>query len=224
MQSRRTNLKVLFFLSAYMTWVLPTQGLASDTEETTKNELNNRLTMNQWLSELMDTKALHGRLNFTRFAGPIYVVTKPTGWIPSEDQDANLYKKVEAPKGFVTDFASVPRMFWSLLPPDGNYSHAAVLHDYLYWTQSVSRETADEIFRMAMVDMKIKDSTIKIMYEGVNKFGKIAWDNNAKLKKAGERRILTCLPKGPEVTWDEWKDRPEAYKSPTCDSKTSEAI
>lgn len=38
---------------------------------------------------------------------------------------------ITIPKGFLTDGASVPRPFWSLLPPWGDYGQAAVLHDYL---------------------------------------------------------------------------------------------
>lgn len=34
------------------------------------------------------------------------------------------------PDGFKTDLASVPRIFWALLPPDGTYERAAVLHDF----------------------------------------------------------------------------------------------
>ena len=36
------------------------------------------------------------------------------------------------PKGFITDFASVPRWLWSILPPHGKMANAAILHDYLY--------------------------------------------------------------------------------------------
>jgi hypothetical protein len=35
------------------------------------------------------------------------------------------------PAGFQTDLASVPRLFWALLPPQGAYERAAVLHDWL---------------------------------------------------------------------------------------------
>jgi hypothetical protein len=34
--------------------------------------------------------------------------------------------------GFVTDFASVPRLFWILLPKCGIHNRAAVAHDWLY--------------------------------------------------------------------------------------------
>ncbi|WP_139385602.1 DUF1353 domain-containing protein, partial [Salmonella enterica] len=39
---------------------------------------------------------------------------------------------IEVPAGFVTDFASVPRIFWTILPSDGKYAKAAIIYDYLY--------------------------------------------------------------------------------------------
>lgn len=39
--------------------------------------------------------------------------------------------RITIPADFPTDLASVPRLFWALLPPDGVYEKAAVLHDYL---------------------------------------------------------------------------------------------
>jgi hypothetical protein len=38
---------------------------------------------------------------------------------------------ITVPAGFVTDFASVPKLFWNLLPPTGRYGKAAVVHDVL---------------------------------------------------------------------------------------------
>lgn len=45
------------------------------------------------------------------------------------DNDKGALLKVE--KGFITDFASVPRIFWSIYPPFGRYTKCAVLHDRL---------------------------------------------------------------------------------------------
>jgi hypothetical protein len=39
-------------------------------------------------------------------------------------------KIVIVPKGFVTDFASIPRPFWSIVPTWGKYGPPAVVHDY----------------------------------------------------------------------------------------------
>ena len=38
---------------------------------------------------------------------------------------------IEVPDSFYTDGASIPRIFWSWIPPLGQYGQAAVLHDYL---------------------------------------------------------------------------------------------
>ena len=54
---------------------------------------------------------------------------------------------VTIPEGFVTDFASVPRlpfMFW-LLGDRADY--AALIHDYLYATAKFPRAKCDAIFR-----------------------------------------------------------------------------
>lgn len=60
------------------------------------------------------------------------------------------------PKGFYTDGASVPRIFWNIFSPFGSYFSAALVHDYLYSKDSTARctiedrETADSIFLEAM--------------------------------------------------------------------------
>lgn len=36
------------------------------------------------------------------------------------------------PKGYRTDFASVPRLLWSVVPPHGRMSNASVVHDFVY--------------------------------------------------------------------------------------------
>lgn len=38
---------------------------------------------------------------------------------------------VYVPKGFLSDGATVPRIFWGLIPPWGIYGNAAIVHDYL---------------------------------------------------------------------------------------------
>ena len=58
---------------------------------------------------------------------------------------------VEVPANYATDFASVPRIFWSRLPHDGPWAKASVVHDYLYQRGGCSRFLADAIFRDAIV-------------------------------------------------------------------------
>lgn len=55
-------------------------------------------------------------------------------WITVEDMPyviGSTSERIVVPKGFVTDFASIPQPLWSLgLSPHGQYSRAAVIHDY----------------------------------------------------------------------------------------------
>lgn len=63
------------------------------------------------------------------------------------------------PRGFITDGASVPRVFWSFFPPWGPYGQAAILHDYLCnylclfengKKKYITRKQCDDIFLEAM--------------------------------------------------------------------------
>ena len=57
------------------------------------------------------------------------------------------------PTGFVTDFASIPRVFRCFAPKHGpGLRRAAVVHDYLYRTEDTgyTRAQADEIYRELM--------------------------------------------------------------------------
>jgi Protein of unknown function (DUF1353) len=162
--------------------------------------------MDQWISE---QRATVGTLHLSRFVEPIYYLLKPTVWLPDPGQQR--FRPVNVPVGFVTDFASIPRIFWSALRPDGNYTHPAVVHDYLYWTQSTSREDADDIFRIMMEDFSISAVTSTAIYSAVRVFGGIAWDDNAKLRASGEKRVLKKFPDDPLTTWKDWKQKPEVF-------------
>lgn len=81
------------------------------------------------------------------------------------------------PAGFVTDCASVPRVFWVLFPPWGRYSRAAVLHDYLYRTPNkAQRKEADRLFRYVMKQSGVKMSVRNIFYVGVRGGGRSSYE------------------------------------------------
>lgn len=59
--------------------------------------------------------------------------------------------RITVPKGFVTDFASIPRVFQSIFQKDDTrWAKAVILHDYLYETRIFSRAIADLILFEAM--------------------------------------------------------------------------
>lgn len=87
---------------------------------------------------------------------------------------------IVVPAGFITDFASIPQLFWNILPPWGRYGKAAVVHDYLYQTGLLPKKRADEIFIEAMEVLGVNWLTRKIMYQAVNWFGFAAWNGHRK--------------------------------------------
>lgn len=84
--------------------------------------------------------------------------------------------QVIVPKGFVTDFASVPRIFWRLFPPTGQHARASVVHDYLYTAEAdCPRFLADAIFRHAMEISGVPWWKRTAMYYAVRMFGSRAY-------------------------------------------------
>lgn len=137
-----------------------------------------------------------------------YVKDSPLQWKPNPGQP---HKDVIVPIGFVTDLASIPRFLWTTVRPEGRYAYAAMVHDYLYWTQDRSREEADEIFRIAMGDSKVDGWKITAIYQLVRMAGQSAWDNNRKLKEQGEKRILKKFPTDFTESWSSWKKKPDVF-------------
>lgn len=79
------------------------------------------------------------------------------------------------PRGFVTDFASVPRFLWWLFPPYGKHTRAAVVHDWLYSSHVTSRADADGLFRRMMKELGVSACRRWLMFFAVRLFGFLAW-------------------------------------------------
>jgi hypothetical protein len=88
--------------------------------------------------------------------------------------------EIVVPGGFVTDFASIPRAFWGFgFSPHEKYSKAAIVHDYLYWTQICTRQQSDNIFMIAMQESSVPHVQREEVYFWVRQLGFSAWDSNA---------------------------------------------
>ncbi|MDM5060945.1 DUF1353 domain-containing protein [Aeromonas rivipollensis] len=164
----------------------------------------------EWIIK-RNQEVLHAVVNpllLGRFADRYYFLTKEINWKPNPGQTPS---SVQVPVGFVTDFASIPRAFWVALPTDGEYAYAAVIHDYLYWEQTTSREEADLVLKYAMQDFGISTVKITTIYGTVRAAGWAAWNENAKLKIAGEKRILRKYPEEPTTKWTDWKKKEDVF-------------
>ena len=76
------------------------------------------------------------------------------------------FKDINIPKGFRTDGASVPRLFWSLFPPNRtDYLPCAIVHDYL--CDKGEYKKADEYFKKCLEELQVDKFSRTIMYLAV---------------------------------------------------------
>ena len=96
-------------------------------------------------------------------------------------------------RGFIFDFASVPRLLWWLYPPAGTkgnpYGVASLWHDFLYAHRKIGgrpikRKEADDIFLEIMIYTGVNKMLAYIMYMIVRNFAWIPW------KKRKEEDII----------------------------------
>lgn len=90
---------------------------------------------------------------------------------------AILGREIVVPIGFITDYASVPRIVGAYLLFGDKGKRAAVIHDWLYsgGIKGISREMADKIFLEALEATGYWRSTRWPMYLGVRVGGWVAW-------------------------------------------------
>lgn len=117
--------------------------------------------------------------------GSTWVVMVPFGY----DVGGAAGDTVKVDVGFMTDFASVPRPLWSLIPKWGKYGYATVIHDWLYWTQPMPRKQADDILLQGMKDLRVRFWHKYPIYAAVRLFGGVAWRRNQWDRAAGFDRV-----------------------------------
>ncbi len=69
-----------------------------------------------------------------------------------------------------TDFNSIPRFLWSILPP-ARYAEAGVVHDWAYRTGSLTRKLADDVFLEILTILRAPAWKRYAMYRAVRMFG-----------------------------------------------------
>ena len=101
------------------------------------------------------------------------------------------------PKGFVTDFASVPRVpvaYWLT----GGIAHiSAVVHDYLYSTHLTTRSEADQVFLEAAAASNIPAWRRNLMYWGIRAGGWQRWNKPSEPENV--RLLVTPIREGEAI-------------------------
>ena len=95
--------------------------------------------------------------------GADWVVVKPFTY-----RIGNTNHEITVPAGFVTDFASIPLIFRSVLSPTGQPGRAAIVHDFLYWQQWCARPQADRILLLAMIESRVSATVRQGVYRAVH--------------------------------------------------------
>ena len=77
------------------------------------------------------------------------------------------------PEGFVTDYASIPRILWPVLNPQEHKTiPPAILHDFMYaCPNDITRVEADSIFYSALIDNLVNPVKAYAYYVAVRLFG-----------------------------------------------------
>ncbi len=125
--------------------------------------------------------------------------------------EENEHVEVHEVRGFVSDLATIPSYLWAFLQKTGRYGNAAIYHDWLCWQQNCTRKQADDTFERAMVEMGVDATTRNLIWAGVRMFSGSYWDANAAAKAAGEKRVLKKFPDSPDITWEDWRTRPDVF-------------
>lgn len=94
---------------------------------------------------------------------------------------------LELRPGFEWDLSSSPRIFWSILPPDGLWELGALLHDFIYVNKTHDRKFADkEMLKWSMAvsgtknKWSLRNIDNYIRYYAVRLFGWIVWNKRKK--------------------------------------------
>jgi hypothetical protein len=94
---------------------------------------------------------------------------------------------MKIPEGFVFDGASIPRVFrWLFSRVGAPHQVAALLHDWLYSEQFVSRRHADRMYYRTCLKMGVGGIPARLMFVALVLFGGMAWvKNGRRLKRFG---------------------------------------
>lgn len=105
----------------------------------------------------------------------IYPLLQPTNNNKFVLLEEYRYKEVEIPKGFETNGADIPRIFWSIIPPfKPKYLPAVLVHDYLIKIAKNKDEVIYANTYFEKILLKIENSfKTRTMVKAVNLYWKI---------------------------------------------------
>ncbi len=93
-----------------------------------------------------------------------WILTEPLRYVGEREEFI-------VPEGFVTDFATIPRIAVWLIPRFGAYTKAAILHDWLLTERLpaglITSVDVDNLFRRALRELRVPPWRRTLMWTGV---------------------------------------------------------
>lgn len=148
--------------------------------------MNRLMTLAALLCAMLLTSCAITRPTVTKVTDSYFMVAYPLQYRTLDSKYV-----IEVPVGFLTDLTSIPRGLWWWESPIDRSMAPAIVHDYLYWDQSCSKEEADVVLLLAMKETGVSSAKRLAIFVGVDKAGWSSWNRNKAARDAGETRLLS---------------------------------
>lgn len=117
-------------------------------------------------------------------------------------ENIEYYNGLVVPKSFITDLASIPKLFQGVVGVPEDFDEESILHDFLYSKYNnygINRDTADKIFRQSLVLNEVNPIVANLMYLAVKVGGELHW----------QEKIFTEQPYEKQACIDHTKEHKE---------------
>lgn len=105
-----------------------------------------------------------------------FFLTDPLIWDDGET-------RIEVPRFFATDLASIPRPMRGVLETNGRSAKPAVVHDFLYRTGQMTRKAADQLFLTMLIAEGVISIGRGLYYLGVRAGGWLPFNRYRRKEK-----------------------------------------
>lgn len=120
------------------------------------------------------------RLSVEHISGSNWIMLAPYRCLFGRKGSAGI-QQITVPEGFEHDFASVPRIFRSLIPVIGDQNGPAIVHDWCYANLWRTRAESDALFLTGLKAKGVNWFRRNAMYLAVRSGGWVLW--NARVRK-----------------------------------------
>lgn len=99
------------------------------------------------------------------------IIIHNDGTVKYEILEDVQYRSYVVPKGFISDGATVPKLFWSVFPPVDIYFKSCILHDWLVTKTAMKWKDAADVFYESLLDDGVSKTKALIMSRAVRVWG-----------------------------------------------------